>query len=107
MTIAILAAVLGLLIATAAIAIPRVVARRNNPEDHADSQAYLKETGRSAQDIAQGNAGQAFGQQNPSSDGLPWGGPGDLASTVQRPVSPRFLLRHAEYWRLVPRRAGW
>jgi hypothetical protein len=64
MVIAILAAVLGLLIATAAIAIPRVVARRNNPEDHADSQAYLKETGRSAQDIAQGNAGQAFGQQN-------------------------------------------
>jgi hypothetical protein len=34
---------------------------------------------------------QAFGQQNPSSDGLPWGGPGDLASTVQRSVSPRFF----------------
>jgi hypothetical protein len=77
MTIAILAAVLGLLIATAAIAIPRVVARRNNPEDHADSQAYLKETGRSARDIAQGNAGQALGQddarsqQAGGSDGAP------------------------------------
>jgi hypothetical protein len=67
MTIAILAAVLGLLIATAAIAIPRVVARRNNPEDHADSQAYLKETGRSARDIAQGNAGQAVGQDDAGS----------------------------------------
>jgi hypothetical protein len=83
MTIAILAAVLGLLIATAAIAIPRVVARRNNPEDHADSQAYLKETGRSARDIVQGNAGQALGQddgrsqQAGGSDGAaPHGGAG-------------------------------
>jgi hypothetical protein len=82
MAIAILAAVLGLLIATAAIAIPRVVARRNNPEDHADSQAYLKETGRSAQDIVQGNAGQAGqddgrSQQAGGSDGAaPHGGSG-------------------------------
>jgi hypothetical protein len=76
MTIAILAAVLGLLIATAAIAIPRVVARRNNPEDHADSQAYLKETGRSAQDIARGNAGQAFPQEGGSDGPPPHGGAG-------------------------------
>src|ERR1700728_1687630 len=61
MTIAILAAVLGLLIASAAITIPRLVGRRNQPEDHADSQAYLKETGRSAEDIAQGNAGGSAG----------------------------------------------
>jgi hypothetical protein len=76
MAIAILAAVLGLLIATAAIAIPRVVARRNNPEDHADSQAYLKETGRSARDIAQGNAAQAGG-----SDGAPPRGGADSHET--------------------------
>ena len=77
MAIAILAAVLGLLIATAAIAIPRVVGRRNNPEDHVDSQAYLKETGRSARDIARGNAGQARGQDDGRSDGAaPRGGAG-------------------------------
>jgi hypothetical protein len=78
MTIAILAAVLGLVIATAAIGIPRLVARRNNPEDHSDSLAYLKETGRSAQDIARGNSGQEFRQENDArsqqaggSDGAP------------------------------------
>ena len=64
MTIGIIAAVLGLLLATAAISIPRLVARHNHPDDHADSQAYLKETGRSAKDIAQGNAGQAFKQES-------------------------------------------
>lgn len=64
MTIGILAAVLGLLLATAAIGIPRLVAGRNHPEDHADSQAYLKETGRSAEDIVRGNVGQAFQQNN-------------------------------------------
>jgi hypothetical protein len=64
MAIAIFAAVLGLLIATVAITIPRLVARGNHPEDHADSQAYLKQTGRSAEDIAHGNAGQAFQQEN-------------------------------------------
>jgi len=59
MTIPILAAVLGVLIAAAAITIPRVIARRNHPEDHADSVAYLKETGRSAADITQDNADRA------------------------------------------------
>jgi hypothetical protein len=67
MTIAILALVLGLVIATAAIGIPRVVAiRKNDPEDHADSTAYLRETGRSAQDIARDNAEQADGSGRPS-----------------------------------------
>jgi hypothetical protein len=56
MTVGILAAVLGLLLATAAIVIPRLVNRRNDPEFDADSRAYLKETARSARDIAQGNA---------------------------------------------------
>jgi hypothetical protein len=48
-----------------AITIPRLVARGNHPEDHADSQAYLKQTGRSALDIAHGNAAQAFQAASP------------------------------------------
>ena len=55
MAIGILAAVLGLLFGTAAIVIPRMVNRHNRPEDHSDSRAYLANTGRSAEDIAQGN----------------------------------------------------
>jgi hypothetical protein len=53
--IGVLAAVLGLLVGTAAIIIPRMVARHNRPEDHADSQAYLANTGRSAEEVVQGN----------------------------------------------------
>jgi hypothetical protein len=64
MTIGILAAALGVLISAAAIIIPRIVNRGNNPQDHSDSLAYLKQTGRSAQDIARANAGRAFQQQN-------------------------------------------
>lgn len=48
MTITIIAVVLGLLISAAAIFIPRLVARRNDPECDADSRAYMKETGRSS-----------------------------------------------------------
>jgi hypothetical protein len=55
MAIGILAAVLGLLFGTAAIVIPRIVNRHNNPDDHSDSRAYLANTGRSAAEIAQGN----------------------------------------------------
>jgi hypothetical protein len=55
MAIGILAAVLGLLFGTAAIVIPRVVNRHNDPEDHSDSLAYLASTGRSAEEIVQGN----------------------------------------------------
>ncbi len=64
MTIGILAAVLGLLLAAAAIVIPRLVNRRNDPEYDADTRAYQKETGRSARDIAEGNADQALRQEN-------------------------------------------
>jgi hypothetical protein len=64
MMIGILAAVSGLLIAIVAISIPRLVNRRNNPEDHTDSHAYLKNTGRSAQDIARANAALASQQKN-------------------------------------------
>jgi hypothetical protein len=56
MTIGVIAAVLGLLIAAACIWIPRVVSRRNDPYNHADALAYEKETGRSAQEIEQDNA---------------------------------------------------
>jgi predicted kinase len=56
MTIGIIAAVLGLLIAAACIMIPRVVSRRNDPYSPADALAYEKQTGRSAQDIEKDNA---------------------------------------------------
>lgn len=65
MAIGILAAVLGLLLGTAAIVIPRIVNRHNNPDDHSDSLAYLANTGRSAEDIAQGNRSL---QARPDSD---------------------------------------
>lgn len=55
MIIGILAAVLGLMLATAAIVIPRIVGRRNRPEDDAASRAYLKRTGRSPQEVEQAN----------------------------------------------------
>jgi hypothetical protein len=57
MVIGILAAVLGLLLSTAAIVIPRIVARHNDPEDDAASRAYLASTGRTAQAVAQANRG--------------------------------------------------
>ena len=52
---AILAAILGALISAAAIGIPQLVRiRHQRPDD--DTQAYLRQTGRSAEDIAKGNA---------------------------------------------------
>ncbi len=76
MIIGILAAVLGLLISAVAISIPRIVNRGNNPEDHSDSHAYLEQTGRSAQDIARGNAGRAFLQKNDAGSHQPGGADG-------------------------------
>jgi hypothetical protein len=64
MAIGILAAVLGLVLAAAAIGIPRLVARRNQPEEDADSQAYLKNTGRSVEDIVRGNRDRLARQQS-------------------------------------------
>jgi hypothetical protein len=64
MAIGILAGALGLLLAIAAIWIPRLVSRRNNPQYDADSRAYMKETGRSAQEIAQDDADRAFHQES-------------------------------------------
>jgi len=63
MKYAIVDTLLGLLLAGAAIGIPRVIAlRKNHPEDESDAQAYMKETGRSAQDIAESN--QALQHEN-------------------------------------------
>jgi hypothetical protein len=56
MTAAILAAVLGLAIGSAAIGIPQLVRIRRQRPDDDSAQAYLTATGRSAQDIAAGNA---------------------------------------------------
>jgi hypothetical protein len=63
MEIAIVAAVLGLLLATAAIGIPQLVRIRHQRSDD-DTLEYLKETGRSAPDIAAGNAAVRDSQQN-------------------------------------------
>jgi hypothetical protein len=63
MAIAIFAAVLGLLIAAAALGIPQVVRIRHQQPDNDDTQAYLTATGRSARDIAQGNAAVREQQQ--------------------------------------------
>ena len=57
MAIGILAAVLGLLFGSAAILIPRMVGRHNHPEDDTASRAYLANTGRTAEEIAQANRG--------------------------------------------------
>jgi hypothetical protein len=80
MNYAIVCAVLGVLIGAATIGIPRLIAhRKNHPEDEADSRAYMKETGRSARDIAQSNAAlrsrqedDARSQQASGSDGPPF-----------------------------------
>jgi hypothetical protein len=56
MAIAIVAAAVGVLVAFACVEVPRLVARRNKPYDHADAIAYEHETGRSAQQIEHDNA---------------------------------------------------
>jgi predicted kinase len=69
MITAIVAAALGLLIGTACLVIPRVVARRNDPYNDADALAYENETGRSAREIEQDNAAVRVRQQNRSQQG--------------------------------------
>jgi hypothetical protein len=70
MAIAILGGVIGLLLGAAALGIPQLVRiRHQRPDDN--GQAYLKATGRSAQDIAQGNAQVRQRQQNAGSDQHP------------------------------------
>jgi hypothetical protein len=63
---AIFAAVLGVLISAAALGIPQWVRiRHRRPDD--DTQAYLQQTGRTAWDIAQGNAAVRERQQHDES----------------------------------------
>jgi hypothetical protein len=64
MAIGILAAVLGLFIAAACISIPQAVRQRRTQPDNDDTQAYLRQTGRSARDIAESNAALREQQQN-------------------------------------------
>jgi hypothetical protein len=56
MAAAIISAVLGLLFGVACIATPQLVRERHQRPDYDDTVAYFKETGRSAQEIARGNA---------------------------------------------------
>ena len=60
---AIFAAVLGVLISAAALGIPQWVRMRHQRSDD-DTQAYLQQTGLTAQDIAQGNAVMRERQQS-------------------------------------------
>jgi hypothetical protein len=64
MVIAIIGGAIGLVIGAAALGIPQLVRIRHQRPDDDDTQAYLKATGRSARDIAQGNARVREGQQN-------------------------------------------
>ena len=55
----ILSVVFGLLIVTATVYVPRLIAlRKNHPYDDADSRAYLEKTGRSVEGIAKSGHGQ-------------------------------------------------
>jgi len=70
MAIAILGGVIGLVLGAAALGIPQLVRiRHQRPDD--DTQAYLKATGRTAQDIAQDNARVRQRQQNDDSERYP------------------------------------
>jgi len=69
MTIGIIAVLIALVTGGAAIIIPRLISRRNNPEDDTDSRAYMAETGRSAEDIVRGNQGQQSRPQTPDHGG--------------------------------------
>jgi flagellar biosynthesis/type III secretory pathway M-ring protein FliF/YscJ len=63
MTTGILAAALGLVIAAACIGIPQLVRKRRTQPDEDDTQAYLRQTGRSARDISESNAALRAQQQ--------------------------------------------
>ncbi len=84
MAVGILAAVLGLLLATAVIVIPRIVARRNDPEDDAASRAYLASTGRTAKEIAQVSRGW---KAPPDSDAEPRSAGGADSGKASQPVA--------------------
>jgi hypothetical protein len=56
MNYAVVDGIIGFLIGVACIGIPQLIRKRRQRPDDDDTQAYLKETGRSVQDIAQENA---------------------------------------------------
>jgi hypothetical protein len=60
-------AVLGLSIGVACIGIPQLVRKRRQRPDDNDTKAYLKETGRTPREIAQGNAALESRQENDAS----------------------------------------
>jgi hypothetical protein len=64
MAIAIIGGVIGLVLGAAALGIPQLVRIRHQRPDDDDTQAYLKASGRSVQDIAQSNARVRERQQN-------------------------------------------
>jgi hypothetical protein len=63
MTIAIVGGVLGVVIGAACLGIPQLVRIRHTEPDNDDTQAYLKQTGRSADEIAESNASLRTQQQ--------------------------------------------
>jgi hypothetical protein len=81
MSLPILAAVLGVLIAAAAIGIPQLVRfrHRSGHDEDDDSRAYLEATGRSARDVAEDNSGGSGGSSGSGGSGGSGGEPGTSA----------------------------
>jgi hypothetical protein len=71
MAIAILGGVIGLVLGAAALGIPQLVRIRHQRPDDDDTKAYLKATGRSAQEIVQDNAQVRQQQQNDDGERYP------------------------------------
>jgi hypothetical protein len=70
MAIAIIGGVIGLVLGAAALGIPQIVRLRHQRPDYDDTQAYLKATGRSVQEIAQSNAKLRQQQQSAAATSL-------------------------------------
>jgi hypothetical protein len=64
MEIAVIAALLGLVIAVACIQLPKLASRHNAPYSQADAREYEKETGRSMQEIEDDNAAERAQQED-------------------------------------------
>jgi hypothetical protein len=64
MDYAVVDSVLGLLIGAACLSIPQLVRIHRQRPDYDDTEAYLRQTGRSVRDIAQGNAALQSQQKN-------------------------------------------
>jgi hypothetical protein len=89
LNIVVIAIVLGLVISAACIGIPQLVRKRNQQPDD-DSRGYLKQTGRSAADIARENAAVLAEEENVGRSGPASGAGGppvedDAGARGQRP----------------------